>query len=49
MLACAAILVYEHMIVDPADPGRVQAAFGSANGVLALVYGAFVIVAVTIS
>lgn len=49
VLACAAILVYEHMIVDPADPGRVQAAFGSANGVLALVYGAFVIVAVTIS
>lgn len=49
VLACAAILVYEHLIVDPADPGRVNAAFGTVNGIVALVYGVFVVAAVAIS
>lgn len=49
VIASAAILTYEHLIVDPRHPAKVQAAFGSANGILALVYGAFVIAAVTVS
>jgi 4-hydroxybenzoate polyprenyltransferase len=49
VLACAAILVYEHVIVDPDDAGRVNAAFGSVNGVVALTFGAFVVAAVTFS
>ena len=40
---CAAVLVVENLVVSPDDMGRIQAAFGTANGVLALVYIAFVI------
>jgi 4-hydroxybenzoate polyprenyltransferase len=40
---CAVVLVVENIVVSPDDMGRIQAAFGAANGVLALVYIAFVI------
>jgi 4-hydroxybenzoate polyprenyltransferase len=46
--ACAAVLAWENAIVAPGDPGRVQAAFGTANGVLALVFLAFVLAEVTL-
>jgi len=49
VLACAVILAYEHLIVAPGDQARVQAAFGSANMALAVVYGVFVVAAVTVS
>jgi len=45
---CAAVLVVENIVVAPDDRGRIQAAFGTANGVLALVYIAFVILDVTV-
>jgi 4-hydroxybenzoate polyprenyltransferase len=45
---CAAVLVVENVVVDPADTVRIQAAFGTANGVLALVYIAFVILDVSV-
>jgi 4-hydroxybenzoate polyprenyltransferase len=48
--ACAAVLLYENAVVAGGDdPGRVQAAFGSANGVLALVFFAFTLAEVTLS
>ncbi len=40
---CAAILVYEHAIVDPADPARINRAFGAANMVMGIAYFAFVV------
>ena len=40
---CGAVLVYEHAIVDPADPGRINRAFGAANMVMAVVFFAFVV------
>ncbi|MEZ5079421.1 MAG: UbiA-like polyprenyltransferase [Thermoleophilia bacterium] len=46
---CAAILVYEHATVDPDDQATVQAAFGRANMVLAIVFIAFVIIEVVLS
>lgn len=45
---CAAVLLYENLVVDPADTARIQAAFGSANMVLAVVYLAFVVAEVTL-
>jgi 4-hydroxybenzoate polyprenyltransferase len=45
---CAAVLVVENIVVDPDDQGRIQAAFGTANGVLALVYITFVILDVSV-
>jgi 4-hydroxybenzoate polyprenyltransferase len=47
--ACAAVLLYENVIVSPRDPERIQAAFGTANGVLAMVFVAFVIAEVALS
>lgn len=45
---CAAVLLYENLVVAPGDPSRIQTAFGTANGVLALVYIAFVVAEVTL-
>jgi 4-hydroxybenzoate polyprenyltransferase len=45
---CAVVLVIENIVVSPDDHARIQAAFGTANGVLALVYIAFVILDVSI-
>ena len=47
--ACAAVLLYENVIASPRDPARIQAAFGTANGVLAMVFVAFVIAEVALS
>jgi 4-hydroxybenzoate polyprenyltransferase len=47
--ACAAVLLYENVIVSPRDPERIQAAFGTANGVLAMIFVAFVIAEVALS
>ena len=47
--ACALVLAYENLIVAPFSPERIQAAFGSANGILALVFLAFVVAEVTLS
>lgn len=47
--ACALVLAYENLIVAPSAPERIQAAFGQANGVLALVFLAFVVAEVTLS
>ena len=33
---CAAVLLYENAIVRPGDVGRIQAAFGQSNGLLAV-------------
>jgi len=46
--ACAAVLLFENLHVDPADQGRIQAAFGRANGILALIFIAFVVLEVTL-
>lgn len=46
--ACAAILLYENLIVDPSDPGRINHAFGTANMVMAVVYFVFVVLEVTL-
>ena len=46
--ACAAVLLFENLHVDPADQGRIQAAFGRANGILALLFIAFVVLEVTL-
>ena len=40
--ACAAVLAVENAIVRPGDAARVQAAFAQANGLLALLFVAFV-------
>lgn len=48
VVACAAVLAYENLIVAPSRPERVQAAFGMANGVLALVFLAFTVAEVTL-
>ena len=47
--ACAAVLAYENLIVVPLAPERIQAAFGRANGILALVFLAFVVAEVTLA
>ncbi len=41
--ACGVILLWEHMTVRPGDEARIQAAFGTANGVMSLVFLAGVI------
>lgn len=45
---CAAVLLYENVSVRPGDTARIQAAFGTANMVMAVVYIAFVIAEVTL-
>jgi 4-hydroxybenzoate polyprenyltransferase len=45
---CAVVLIIENVVVSPNDQARIQAAFGMANSVLALVYIAFVILDVSI-
>ena len=42
VVAVAALLVYEHSIVRPTDLGRLNAAFFTVNGVISLVFFAFV-------
>lgn len=49
VVACAAVLAYENATVDPKDEGRVQAAFGSANMVMAALFAVFVIAEVSFS
>jgi 4-hydroxybenzoate polyprenyltransferase len=46
--ACALVLLYESAIVRPGDPRRIQAAFGQSNGLLAIVFLAFVLAEVTL-
>jgi 4-hydroxybenzoate polyprenyltransferase len=38
----AALLLYEHLIVSPRDLRRLNAAFFTANGVIAILFFAFV-------
>jgi 4-hydroxybenzoate polyprenyltransferase len=45
---CAVVLVVENLLVDPNDRARIQAAFGTLNGILALVFIAFVIADVAV-
>jgi len=45
---CAGVLLYENAIVRPGDVGRIQAAFGQSNGLLACVYLLFTLAAVTL-
>ncbi len=45
---CAMVLVVENVLVDPNDRARIQAAFGTLNGILALVFIAFVIADVAV-
>ncbi len=46
---CAAVLVYENVVVADGSPDRIRAAFGVANGVLAVVFFAFVVAEVAFS
>ncbi len=46
---CAAVLVYENVVVADGSPDRIKAAFGVANGVLAVVFFAFVVAEVAFS
>ena len=46
---CAAVLVYENVVVADGSPDRIKAAFGVANGVLAVVFFAFVLAEVAFS
>lgn len=45
---CACVLLYENAIVRPGDTSRVQAAFAQSNGLLAIVFLAFVLAEVTL-
>lgn len=45
---CALVLMYENAIVRPGDTRRVQAAFAQSNGLLAIVFLAFVLAEVTL-
>jgi 4-hydroxybenzoate polyprenyltransferase len=47
--ACAVILLWEHLTVRPGDDARIQAAFGTANGVMSLVFLAGVIAEVAVA
>lgn len=47
--ACLLVLAWEHVTVRPDDEARIQSAFGTANGVMALVFLAGVIVAVGVA
>jgi 4-hydroxybenzoate polyprenyltransferase len=42
--AVAALLLYEHLIVSPSDLRRLNAAFFTVNGVIAIVFLVFVVV-----
>ena len=46
---CAAVLIYENVVVTDGSPDRIKAAFGVANGVLAVVFFAFVLAEVAFS
>jgi 4-hydroxybenzoate polyprenyltransferase len=46
---CAAVLLAENVLVAGGGEQRLKAAFGVANGVLAIVYFAFVVLEVTVS
>jgi 4-hydroxybenzoate polyprenyltransferase len=46
--AVAALLVYEHSLIRPGDLRRLDAAFFTVNGVISVVFGAFVIADVLI-
>ncbi len=46
LAGCALVLVWEHATARPGDDARIQAAFGTANGVLSLVFLAGVITGV---
>jgi len=46
---CAAVLLAENVLVARGGEQRLKAAFGVANGVLAIVYFAFVVLEVTVS
>lgn len=49
VVACALVLAYENATVDPKDEGKVQAAFGSANMLMATIFAVFVIAEVSFS
>lgn len=46
---CAVVLLWEHATVRPGDDARIQAAFGTANGVISLVFLAGVIAEVAVA
>jgi 4-hydroxybenzoate polyprenyltransferase len=46
---CALILMWEHATVRPGDDTRIQAAFGTANGIMSLVFLAGVIAEVALA
>lgn len=48
VVVCACVLLYENAIVRPGDTSRVQAAFAQSNGLLAIVFLAFVLAEVTL-
>ena len=43
VVAVAGLLVYEHSLIRPGDLRRLDAAFFTVNGVISVVFGAFVI------
>ena len=43
VVAVAALLLYEHLIVSPTDLRRLDAAFFTVNGILSVVFFAFVL------
>ena len=49
VVVCAAVLVYENVVVTRGSEDDIKAAFGVANGVLALVFFAFVLAEVAFS
>ena len=44
LLAVAGLLLYEHTIVRPGDTRRLDAAFFTVNGVISIVFFAFVLI-----
>jgi 4-hydroxybenzoate polyprenyltransferase len=46
--AVAVLLAYEHLLVSPRDLRRLDAAFFTVNGVISLVFLAFVVAEVTL-
>ena len=42
LVAVAALLAYEHLLVKPSDLSRVNAAFFTMNGVISVVFFAFI-------
>ena len=45
----AGLLAYEHLIVSPGNLGRLDAAFFTVNGVISMVFFAFVAADVLVS